>query len=128
MGVSPMATATGMMLASSMMLVPVVLLIDQPWNLPMPGLSSLGALVALAMLSTSLAYIIFFRILEAAGATNLALVTFLIPVSAILLGIGFLDEILLSKHLLGMAFIGMRLAAIDGRLWAKLKFQTLGTK
>lgn len=84
-----MATATGMMLASSMMLVPVVLLIDQPWNLPMPGLSSLGALVALAMLSTSLAYIIFFRILEAAGATNLALVTFLIPVSAILLELGF---------------------------------------
>ncbi|MBT4702479.1 MAG: EamA family transporter [Rhodospirillaceae bacterium] len=124
MGVSPMATATGMMIASSVMLIPVVLLIDQPWNLPMPSMASLGALVGLAMLSTALAYIIYFRILETAGATNLLLVTFLLPVSAILLGIGFLDELLLSKHLLGMALIGIGLAAIDGRSWAKLKSQT----
>jgi len=119
-----MATATGMMIASSVMLIPVVLLVDQPWSLPMPSVASLGALVGLALLSTSLAYIIYFRILETAGATNLLLVTFLLPVSAILLGIGFLNEVLLPKHLVGMALIGMGLAAIDGRIWAKLKSQT----
>ncbi|MBT3765901.1 MAG: DMT family transporter, partial [Rhodospirillales bacterium] len=124
MDVSPMATATGMMIASSVMLIPVVLLVDQPWSLPMPSVASLGALVGLALLSTSLAYIIYFRILETAGATNLLLVTFLLPVSAILLGIGFLNEVLLPKHLVGMALIGMGLAAIDGRIWAKLKSQT----
>jgi drug/metabolite transporter (DMT)-like permease len=124
MGVSPMATATGMMIASSVMLISVVLLIDQPWDLPLPCMASLGALHGLAIPSTALAYIIYFRILETAEATNLLLVAFLLPVSAILLGIGFLNEVLLPKHLVGMALIGMGLAAIDGRLWAKLKSHT----
>jgi drug/metabolite transporter (DMT)-like permease len=51
------------------------------------------------------------------------LVTFLIPVSAILLGIGFLDEVLLSRHVAGMALIGAGLAAIDGRLWKMITNQ-----
>ncbi len=117
LGVTPMATATGQVTASSLMLLPVMLLVDQPWTLPMPSTAALGALVGVAVLSTALAYILYFRILATAGATNLLLVTFLIPVSAILLGVGLLDEILLPKHLTGMALIGMALAAIDGRLW-----------
>ncbi|MBT3309870.1 MAG: EamA family transporter [Gammaproteobacteria bacterium] len=117
MGVSPMATATGQITASSVMLVPLVMMVDQPWTLPLPSLPVWGALVGLALLSTALAYIIYFRILESAGATNLLLVTFLIPVSAIVLGIGFLGEILLPKQLLGMLLIGMGLVAIDGRIW-----------
>jgi drug/metabolite transporter (DMT)-like permease len=124
MGVSPMATATGMMIASSVMLIPVVVLIDQRWNLPLPSMASLGALLGLAIPCTALAYISYFRILETAEATNLLLVTFLLPVSAILLGIGFLNEVLLPKHLVGMALIGMGLAAIDNRLWVKLKSHT----
>ncbi len=121
MGVTPMATAAGQITASSVMLVPLVLLVDQPWALAMPSIGTWGALVGIAVLSTALAYILYFRILETAGATNLLLVTFLLPVSAILLGIGFLDEILLPKHIWGMALIGMGLAAIDGRLWAMLR-------
>ncbi len=117
LGVTPMATATGQVTASSLMLLPVMLLVDQPWTLPMPSTAALGALVGVAVLSTALAYILYFRILATAGATNLLLVTFLLPVSAILLGVGLLDEILLPKHLTGMALIGMALAAIDGRLW-----------
>ena len=85
----------------------------------MPSMVVLGALVGVAVLSTALAYIIYFRILATAGATNLLLVTFLIPISAILLGIAFLDEILLSKHMLGMALIGAGMAAVDGRPWKK---------
>jgi drug/metabolite transporter (DMT)-like permease len=68
-------------------------------------------------LSTALAFILYFRILATGGATNLLLVTFLIPVSAILLGVVFLHETLLPKHFLGMAMIGLGLAAIDGRPW-----------
>ena len=67
-----------------------------------------------AGLSTALAYILYFQLLERAGATNLLLVTFLIPISAIALGIGFLGEALLPKHMIGMALIGLGLAAIDG--------------
>ncbi len=72
----------------------------------------------LALLSTAMAYVLFFRILATAGATNLMLVTFLIPVSAILLGAAVLGEQLQSKHLIGMAMIAVGLAAIDGRLFS----------
>nr|HMQ42651.1 DMT family transporter [Paracoccus sp. (in: a-proteobacteria)] len=64
---------------------------------------------------TALAYLLYFRILATAGATNLLLVTFLIPVSAILLGTLVLNEVLLPRHIAGMALIGLGLAAIDGR-------------
>jgi drug/metabolite transporter (DMT)-like permease len=84
----------------------------------------MAALVALAGLSTALAYIIYFRLLATAGATNLLLVTLLIPVSAGLLGVLLLGEVMVGKHLLGMALIGLGLAAIDGRPWkmARLAF------
>jgi drug/metabolite transporter (DMT)-like permease len=120
LGVSPIATATGQVTASSLMLLPVMLAIDQPWSLPMPGIDTILSLFALAGLSTALAYILYFKILETAGATNLMLVTFLVPISAILLGIGFLNEALEARHLFGIALIGAGLAAIDGRIFKKL--------
>ena len=49
-------------------------------------------MLGLALLSTALAYVLYFRILATAGATNLLLVTFLIPVSAIVLGVAVLGE------------------------------------
>ena len=115
MGISPMAAATGQVTASSVMLLPIMLAVDKPWILPVPGPATIGALAGVAILSTALAYILYFRILETAGATNLLLVTFLIPISAILLGVLVLNEVLLAKHLIGMALIGGGLAAIDGR-------------
>ena len=60
----------------------------------------------------------FFRILASSGATNLLLVTFLIPVSAVLLGFLFLGEQLEPRHFAGMGLIALGLAAIDGRLLA----------
>lgn len=121
MGVSPMATATGQVTASSVMMIPVMLAVDQPWQLPAPSLLAVGALIGVAALSTALAYILYFRILSTAGATNLLLVTFLIPVSAVLLGVLILGEVLLLKHMLGMALISLGLAAIDGRPWRALR-------
>jgi drug/metabolite transporter (DMT)-like permease len=82
----------------------------------MPSARGLAAIAGLALLSTALAYVIFFRILARAGATNLLLVTFLIPVSAILLGTLVLHEPLEARYFVGMALIGAGLAAIDGRL------------
>ena len=81
----------------------------------MPGPGVWAALLGLGILSSALAYIIFYRILAAAGAVNLMLVTFLVPVTAILLGALFLGEHLAANHFLGMACIGLGLAAIDGR-------------
>lgn len=121
MGVSPLATAAGQVTATAIMLAPVALVVDQPWTLAMPGMATWGAIGGIALLSTALAYVLFFRILSTAGATNLMLVTFLIPVSAILLGSIVLGERLEAKHLFGMAMIAAGLAAIDGRLLTFLR-------
>lgn len=115
MGVDPVVIATGQVMASSMMLLPAMLIIDRPWTLPEPSLATVGSLVGLALVSTALAYILYFRILSTAGATNLLLVTFLIPVSAIILGVLVLGETLAPKHIGGMALIALGLASIDGR-------------
>ena len=85
-------------------------------TLPVPSGGTIAALIALGSVSTALAYYLYFRILESAGATNLVLVTFLIPISALALGIFILSEVLLIQHIVGLACIGAGLAAIDGRL------------
>jgi drug/metabolite transporter (DMT)-like permease len=128
MGISPMSTATGQVVASSMILMPIMMLVDQPWTLPVPSLTAIGALIGVAAISTALAYVLYFRILATAGATNLLLVTFLIPVSAILLGTLFLGESLFARHFVGMALIGIGLAAIDGRLWRAARDVTIHLK
>lgn len=114
-GVPPLVTAAGQVTATALMMAPIALLVDRPWALPAPGPLTWAALAGLALLSTALAYGIYFRLLATAGATNLLLVTFLIPVSAILLGALFLGERLGPGELAGMAALGAGLAAIDGR-------------
>ena len=116
MGMAPLVATTGMVTASTLLLIPVALVVDRPWTLASPGPEVWGAVFGIAVLSTALAYLLYFRILATAGATNLMLVTFLIPVSAILLGALVLGERLAPQHFAGMALIGLGLAAIDGRL------------
>ncbi len=115
LGVQPLTAAAGQVTASTAMLLPIALLVDQPWSLPMPGFSTWGAMLGVGLLSTALAYVLYFRILAVAGATNLLLVTFLIPAVAILLGVLVLGETLLQRHVVGLALIGLGLAFIDGR-------------
>jgi drug/metabolite transporter (DMT)-like permease len=112
----PLVTAAGQLSASTLMTLPLVFLLDPPWTLPLPTGQTVFALVGLALVSTALAYVIFFRIMRSAGPSNVMLVTFLIPVSAIMLGVGLLGETLLPRHFAGMAAIFAGLALIDGRL------------
>jgi len=122
MGVTPMTAAAGQVTASAVLILPIMLIVDRPWTLPAaPSLGVWAALAGIALLSTALAYVLFFRILAAAGATNLALVTFLIPLTAILLGAAFLGERLTPQHFAGMALIGLGLAVIDGRIGRVLR-------
>lgn len=123
LGLKPHVTATGQVTASTAMLLPLALLIDRPWTLAMPGIEVWGAVLGLAVLSTAVAYNIYFRILASSGATNILLVTFLIPVSAILLSVNILGEQLQVRHFAGMLLIGLGLAAIDGRPAARLKLK-----
>jgi drug/metabolite transporter (DMT)-like permease len=119
-GMAPLATAFGMLTCSSLILLPIVLVHDQPWMIKTPGITVIGAMLALALLSTAFAYILYFRLLSRIGATNLALVTFLVPVSAIALGCLVLGETLAPRHIMGLALIMMGLIAIDGRVLGRL--------
>jgi drug/metabolite transporter (DMT)-like permease len=103
------------------MMLPVAIAVDRPWTLPMPSAASIGAILGLALASTAVAYILYFRLLASSGAVNLLLVTFLIPVSATALGMGLLGETLQAQHIIGMALIAAGLAAIDGRPVAWLR-------
>jgi drug/metabolite transporter (DMT)-like permease len=119
-GLQPAVAAAGMLVCSSVMVAPLALAVD---GLPrsVPSISVISAILAIAVLSTALAYILYFRILAAAGATNLLLVTFLIPVTAILFGVVLLGERLGLPAIAGMALIFAGLACVDGRVLARLR-------
>jgi len=116
---SPISIAAGQVTMAAVLLLPFVLLFDHPWNLALPSLAGWGAVAGLALLSTGLAYLIYYRVLATAGATNLMLVNFLAPVSALILGIFVLGESLTTEQFIGMAFIAFGLALIDGRIFAR---------
>ena len=120
-GIPALKVATGQITGSTFVLLPIAAIVDRPWTLPMPSTHAFEAWVGIAVFSTALAYLIYFRILAVAGATNLMLVAFLLPISALLLGVFFLGEAVTWQSIAGMALIGMGLAAIDGRLWAAVR-------
>jgi drug/metabolite transporter (DMT)-like permease len=115
-GVPPLTSSTCQLITSSVVMAVIAAAVDRPWALPMPGLTTWAALFGLAALSTALAYIVFFTILARSGATNVMLVTLLIPVTAILLGVMVLGEPLTLREVAGALVIGSALVVIDGRV------------
>lgn len=115
----PAVAATGQVTGTAVLVLPLALFLEQPWTL-VPSLEVWGAILGLSLLSTAVAYLIYFRVLATAGATNLMLVTFLIPVSAVILGILVLGERPGLQVVAGMALIFAGIAAIDGRLASRL--------
>src|SRR5262249_42399468 len=118
-GTPPLVAATGMLCGATLREAPRALLTARPWQLPAPGVGALLALLAVALLCTASAYLLYFRILATAGATNLMLVTLVIPVGALLLGAIFRGERATGLTLAGLALILAGLAAIDGRLFRR---------
>ncbi|TQF37547.1 ABC transporter permease [Bradyrhizobium sp. UNPF46] len=112
---APLGTATFQLMASTLMMAVVSGVMEQPWHLPMPGLTTWLAVLGLAALSTALAYIVFFQIVRRSGASNVMLVTLLIPVTAILLGWLVLGEPISAREIVGAVVIGSALLVIDGR-------------
>ena len=117
---SPEVTAAGMLTGTAIMMLPLVLILDHPWTL-IPSSATWWAVLGLSLLSTAIAYLIYFQLLAVAGATNLLLVTFLIPVSALGLGVFILGEQLQWTEFVGMVLIFAGLAAIDGRLVSRIQ-------
>jgi drug/metabolite transporter (DMT)-like permease len=118
-GISPRVTATGQLTASTLIMLPMAFIVDRPWTLPVPPVDVIAAILALALVSTAFAYLVFFRILSVAGATSASLVTLLVPPAAILLGILFLGETLSLTETLGLGLIALGLLSLDNRLGIK---------
>jgi drug/metabolite transporter (DMT)-like permease len=122
-GLSPLSVTTGQMTASAAMMIPVMLLVDQPWTRPFPPLAAWGAIATLAVLCTAIGYVLYFRLIDSAGATNALSVTLLVPPIAILIGVLVLGETLAVNDFLGLGLIALGLAAIDGRLFRALRLR-----
>lgn len=121
-GLNPIVIAAGQVTGSSIILAPIAMVVDGPLTVfgdAGPSLWVWAAILTLAVFSTALAYVLYFKILASSGATNIMLVTLLVPVSAIILGSLFLNETLEWVHFIGMALIATGLSAIDGRLWQR---------
>ena len=112
-------TATGQITAAVLMLLPLSLLLDRPWTLPMPGAGAWAALFGIALLSTALAYVLYYRMVANVGATYMSLVTLLIPPIALLLGAAFLGESVTLQALAGMTIIILGLAATNERFFRR---------
>jgi drug/metabolite transporter (DMT)-like permease len=117
--VPPAIVATGQLTASTIVMIPLVLLWNGPAGLFAASPPVWAAVFALALVSTAFAYILYFGVIGSAGATNASLVTLIVPVSAILLGFIFLGERLELFEVGGMLLIGLGLVTIDGRVFGR---------
>ncbi len=118
---TPMAVATGQTMMAALMMVPIVVVMDQPWTMAAPRLDSTLAGITLAIFSTALAYTLYFRLIDRSGASNAQLVAFLMPILAVILGIAFLGESLSGGQIAGAGLIAVGLAILDGRLIARFQ-------
>lgn len=119
LGIKPVVSAAIQVTMSALMLGTFVLVTGDHSMLRDVEWQSWAAVAALAVFSTAVAYILYFRILGSAGVTNLMLVTFLMPVTAIILGVVLLGESLGPWEQAGMVLIGLSLLAIDGRVFSR---------
>jgi len=116
----PMILAAGMLSAAAIYLLPFVIFIDQPWGVSINA-GTLISMISISLFSTALAYLIYFKLLARVGATNLLLVTFLIPLTALILGLLFLGETPGPRSFIGFGIITAGLLIVDGRFIRKKK-------
>lgn len=117
--VQPLAAATGQMMTAAAMLLPLPLFFETPFAAE-PSITAIAALLTLAIVATSFTYLLYFRLIATAGASNAMLIALLMPPVAILLGVLFLNESLSNGQIMGMALILTGLIIIDGRLFRGL--------
>lgn len=112
----PVVSAAGQLSGSTLIMLPIALYTAAGWSMADTSLIAWLNVLALGILATAVAYLIYFQILAQAGATNASLVTLLVPASAILFGWLILDETLTAVQLGGFAILLAGLIVLDGRL------------
>jgi drug/metabolite transporter (DMT)-like permease len=119
-GIPPLTTATCQLLLSSLIMAVIVFYFGDVRQYRSVSMSTWWSLLGLAVFSTSVAYLLFFRIIERTGPSFVSLCTMIIPISAILLGYFVLGEKLTLNEIGGAAIIGLALMVIDGRLLKRI--------
>jgi drug/metabolite transporter (DMT)-like permease len=88
----PLVAPTGQLAMATLFLLPLSLVFEQPGNLSMPSLPALASWVALSLLGTAVGFIVYYHILARFSASDLSMVTYLIPIFGIILGVLVLGE------------------------------------
>ncbi len=116
---TPLVVATGQVITAALIMLPIMLAVDQPWTLPTPEWDAWAGAIGLAIPSTAIAYVFYFRLIDKAGASNAMLVAFIMPVIAVVLGVVALGETFEPKEAAGAVLIALGLLAIDGRVFGR---------
>lgn len=113
-GLPPLVAPTAQLTMAAFYLVPLSLLVERPYLAPLPGWLAMAALLLLTLFSTALPFVIFYRLVERTSATNLSLVTYMVPVVATILGIVVLHEQPDWNVYLSLALIVLGVMTVNG--------------
>jgi drug/metabolite transporter (DMT)-like permease len=91
-GLPPLVAPTAQLAMATLFLIPLVLVVEQPFSRPLPSWTALASLLALSVVGTAMAFVLYYRLLEKLTATNISMVTYLVPVIGVLLGVVVLNE------------------------------------
>lgn len=110
-GLDPIMPATGSMLCGAAILIPISLVVDRPWTLT-PSLDSIFALLALSVVSTALAFVIYFRLIQTLGSVGTTSQAYLRVPIGVGIGVVFLGEALSSTAWVGLVCVIAGVAAM----------------
>lgn len=113
-GLPPLVAPTGQLILASLFLMPVMLLVDQPWTMALPSLASIMSMVALGVVGTALAFILYYRMMERVGASYISMVAYMIPVFGIIFGVLLLGETITQAMVIGCALILLGVMIVNG--------------
>ena len=120
-GLHPTSVSFAACAFSAVLILPVMLIFEPPWSLPMPNGLAWSMMAASGLLSTALGNLFFYALMREAGSVNSILVLFLVPIWAVIYGAVFIGEGIDSHAWIGAGLIFIALAAIDGRAIAYLR-------
>ncbi len=110
-GLDPMMPAAGSLICGAVLLIPVSLVVDQPWTIT-PSADSILALLGLSVFSTALAFVIYFRLIHTLGSVSTTSQAYLRVPIGVGIGILFLGETLASTAWFGLIFVIAGVAAM----------------
>ena len=113
-GLPPLVAPTAQLSLATLYMLPLSLLIEQPFRLPGPSLNAIGSLLALAIFGTAMAFVVYYYVLERTSATNISMVTYLVPIFGVILGVVVLSEQLRWNAYAGCILILLGVMVVNG--------------